>query len=269
MPSAPTRTVCSVAAAGASIRATIATSCFEDRAPVSVLRSVDGGATWTRNSSLPLEALAGPGLDSGSPLSLVATNAATAYALGWKQAAREADYSRWPLLFVARTEDAGRTWRSTALPCSSWYRIAGFLAVSGRAVSALCLGGPGGAGYEPMEVVTSHDSGLTWSQRCNNAAPGVTTRVGSCPQLGYPTSLTSTKGLMEMGLEDVGAVSVSTDGGRVWHRSGSVIQYPYVLVSGDGQENWEFANGPVGAGAKMAESLDGRHWRVVPLPAVR
>ena len=266
--SAGTTPACSMSVAGTSIWATFANNCGFDDAPVTVLRSGNGGATWTRDASFPLRALAGPALDYGEPLSLVVTGTATAYALGW-QRLREGD--KWPSLFVARTEDAGRTWRTTALPCLSEYRIAGFLAVSGREVSALCLSGPVGVGYEPMEVVTSHDRGVTWSERCNNGAAGlVVAQVGSCPEVGYPTSLVATtQGLVEMGLGYVGAVDVSTDVGRVWHQSGSMSQSSFVLVSGDGQETWILPNGPVGAGAKMAESVDGRSWRAVALPVAR
>ena len=267
IPSAPRRPVCSVAVAGASIWATVASNCGADDAPVSVLRSVDGGATWSRDASFPLEALAGPALDYGEPLSLVTVNGTTAYALGWEQPVRD---FKWPPLFVARTEDAGRTWRTAALPCLPEYRMAGFLAVSGREVSALCLSGPVGVGYEPMEVVTSYDGGIKWSERCNNGSTGLVTEVGSCPVGGYPTSLVATtRGLMEMGLGYVGAVDVSADVGRVWHQSGSMNQSSFVLVSGDGQETWTLPNGPVGAGAKMAESVDGRSWRAVALPVAR
>ena len=264
--SAGTTPACSVSVAGSSIWATFATNCGFDDAPVTVLRSGNGGTTWTRDASFPLRALAGPALDYGEPLSLVATDTATAYALGW-QRLREGD--KWPPLVLARTEDAGRTWHTTTLPCLSEYRLAGFLTVSGREVSGLCLSGPVGVGYEPMEVVTSHDGGITWSERCNNGATGLVAQVGSCPRGGYPTSLVATtRSLMEMGLGYVGAVDVSTDVGRVWHQSGSMNQSSFVLVSGDGQETWLLPSGPVGAGTKMAVSADGRTWRAVPLPAI-
>jgi len=88
--SAGTTPACSVSVAGSSIWATFATNCGFDDAPATVLRSGNGGATWTRDASFPLRTLAGPALDYGEPLSLVATDTATAYALGW-QRPREGD----------------------------------------------------------------------------------------------------------------------------------------------------------------------------------
>ncbi|MGD0873443.1 MAG: sialidase family protein [Acidimicrobiales bacterium] len=263
--SAGTTPACSVSVAGSSIWATFATNCGFDDAPATVLRSGNGGATWTRDASFPLRTLAGPALDYGEPLSLVATDTATAYALGW-QRPREGD--KWPPLVLARTEDAGRTWHTTTLPCLWGYRLAGFLTVSGREVSALCLSGPY-TGYEPMEVVTSDDGGVTWSERCNNGPVGLITPVGSCPQGGYPTSLVSpTNRLLEMGIAYVGGVDVSTDVGHVWRQRAVIEESSFLLISGDGHEVWLLPSGPVGAGTKMAVSADGRTWRAVPLPAI-
>ena len=172
---------------------------------------------------------------------------------------------RW---FSLARRTAGRTWHTTTLPCLWGYRLAGFLTVSGREVSALCLSGPY-TGYEPMEVVTSDDGGVTWSERCNNGPVGLITPVGSCPQGGYPTSLVSpTNRLLEMGIAYVGGVDVSTDVGHVWRQRAVIEESSFLLISGDGHEVWLLPSGPVGAGTKMAVSADGRTWRAVPLPAI-
>ena len=49
----------------------------------------------------------------------------------------------------------------------------------------MCLGGPT-TGFEPMEVLTSSNAGLTWVERCANGPNDLVRIVGSCPGGGYP-----------------------------------------------------------------------------------
>jgi hypothetical protein len=255
--STPTKAICSVAASGSSVWLTLAETCGL-RSPSVLLYSGDDGATWTRRT-VPL----GFFVDFAStfatpPDSLVATDPESLWLLGSATA-------RSPLV-VARTKDAGRTWVKITLPCKDDDLLSGFVTVSGKTVTALCLGDPT-AGFEPMEVVSSGNAGVTWVEHCADGPADLVRIVGSCPGGGYPGAIAAMPdGVLVMSLGyPVGGVDVSVDGGRTW-KLGLRTAGTFLDNSQAGGADWILAVGPTSPGVRLAESTNGRTWRQVALP---
>jgi hypothetical protein len=192
------------------------------------------------------------------PDSLVATGPESLWLLGSATA-------RGPLV-VATTNDAGRTWLKKTLPCKDVVSLSGFVTVARSMSAALCLGDPT-TGYEPMEVVSSHDNGKTWSERCNNGPPGLLPIIGSCPVGGYPGAIAAMPdGVLVMSLGyPVGGVDVPVDGGRTWKLALRTAGTFLDNSQGVGAD-WILAVGPTSPGVRLAESTNGRTWRQVALP---
>jgi hypothetical protein len=254
--STPTETICSVAAFGRAVWLTLADSCGL-RSPSILLYSGNDGATWTHRTA-PL----GFVVDSAStfatpPDSLAATGPGSLWLIGSATANGR--------FVVARTTDAGRTWLSSTLPCKYDDSLLGFLTIAGESVAALCLGGPT-TGFEPMEVLTSSNAGLTWVERCANGPNDLVRIVGSCPGGGYPSAIVAMPdGVLDMALGYVGGVEVSVDGGRTWKlalRTAGTFLDNSLGVGAD----WILAVGPTSPGVRLAESTNGRTWRQVALP---
>jgi photosystem II stability/assembly factor-like uncharacterized protein len=255
--STPTKAICSVAASGSSVWLTLAETCGL-RSPSVLLYSGDDGATWTRRT-VPL----GFFVDFAStfatpPDSLAATDPESLWLLG-------SATSRSPLV-VARTKDAGRTWAKITLPCKDDDLLSGFVTVSGKTVTALCLGDPT-AGFEPMEVISSGNAGVTWVERCADGPADLVRIVGSCPGGGYPGAIAAMPdGVLVMSLGyPVGGVDVSVDGGRTW-KLGLRTAGTFLDNSQAGGADWILAVGPTSPGVRLAESTNGRTWRQVALP---
>jgi len=255
--STPTKAICSVAASGSSVWLTLAETCGL-RSPSVLLYSGDDGATWTHRT-VPLAFL----VDFAStfatpPDSLVPTDPESLWLLG-------SATSRGPLV-VARTTDAGRIWVKITLPCKDDDLLSGFVTVSGKTVTALCLGDPT-AGFEPMEVVSSGNAGVTWAERCADGPADLVRIVGSCPGGGYPGAIAAMPdGVLVMSLGyPVGGVDVSVDGGRAWKLALRTAG-TFLDNSQAGGADWILAVGPTSPGVRLAESTNGRTWRQVALP---
>ena len=255
--SPPTKAICSVAASGSSVWLTLAETCGL-RSPSILLYSGDDGATWTHRNA-PL----GFVVDSAStfatpPDSLAATGPESLWLIGSATANGR--------FVVARTTDAGRTWLSSTLPCKYDDSLLGFLTIAGESVAALCLGGPT-TGFEPMEVLTSNNAGLTWVERCANGPNDLVRIVGSCPGGGYPTAIVAMPdGVLDMALGyPVGGVDVSVDRGRTWKLALRTAGTFLDNSQGVGAD-WILAVGPTSSGVRLAESTNGRTWRQVALP---
>ena len=255
--STPTETICSIAAFGIAVWLTLADSCGL-RSPSILLYSGNDGATWTHRTA-PL----GFVVDSAStfatpPDSLAATGPESLWLIGSATANGR--------FVVARTTDASRTWLRSTLPCKYDDSLLGFLTIAGESVAALCLGGPT-TGFEPMEVLTSSDAGLTWVERCANGPNDLVRIVGSCPGGGYPSAIAAVPdGVLVMSLGyPVGGVDVSVDGGRTWklalRTAGSFLDNSQGVGA-----DWILAVGPTSPGVRLAESTNGRTWRQVALP---
>ena len=263
VPSEPDYTVCSVAAAGRSVWVVLADACGLRSAGV-VLVSGNEGATWTRARDMPLESLdEAPLVDATPPGSLAVAGPASAWLIGSRTA--PSPYGAAGALAVAHTADAGRTWRVSPLPCGT-DRLAGILTAVGNDVATLCLGGPS-AGYAPMEVVTSANGGVSWSERCDNGSLGSPRTVGACPGFGYPGAMVAmADGALVMAIGyPIGGVDASLDGGRTWRlvlRSAAT----FLSLSQGAGTVWMLGLGPVSPGLRLAESADGRRWHAVALP---
>jgi photosystem II stability/assembly factor-like uncharacterized protein len=260
-PSEPADAVCSVAAAGRSVFVVLAESCGLRDAVVLVV-SGDGGSTWTRSTRMPLGSAVEADLVA-PPDSLVAARPASAWLIGWRTPPSSAKPVAGPL-DVTRTADGGRTWHTSTLPCRGFFD--GLLTAAGNDLAALCLG-EAMAGYQAMEVVTSTNNGVTWTQRCDNGPPGLRRIVGACPDAGYPSAIVAmSSGALVMALGyPIGGVAASLDGGRTWKlvlRSAATF---LTLSQGTGTV-WMLGIGPVSSGLRLAESADGRRWHAVALP---
>jgi hypothetical protein len=251
-------TVCSVAAAAASVWLVLADGCGLWGQAV-VLVSTDDGATWARSLTVPFGSLDASSLIAAVPPdSLAVEGPERAWLIGTK--ARKGGP-----LEVGRTVDAGRSWQASTLPCPT-DRLAGFVGASGEDLVALCLNGPS-AGYAPMEVVTSSDGGATWTERCNNGPSWILRAVGRCPGFGYPGMVAVMgDGVLVLAVGyPLGAVEASLDGGRTWKvvaRSAAT----FVTLSQGSDAVWMLALGPTSAGLRLAESTNGWSWQRVALP---
>ena len=262
--SEPADMICSVAAAGKSVWVVLANVCALWSTAV-VLVSDNEGATWTRSHDRPLKSLDEANLvDATPPESLVVADPARAWLIGTAMLPRKSNM-RAGALEVARTTDAGRTWRTSTLPCKI-DRIGGLLSAVGNDLAAVCLGDPS-AGYGPMEVVTSSNGGATWAQRCNNGSLGLVRIVGACPSFGYPGAIAAmANGALVMALGyPIGGVDVSRDGGRTWKFALRTEATFLTLSQGTGSV-WMLGLGPVSPGLRLAESADGWRWHAVALP---
>ncbi len=259
VPSEPTDSVCSVAAAVNLVIAVLANGCGLRSVPV-VLVSVDDGVTWTTSRDIPLGSVDEVNLvDATPPDSLEVADPSSAWLIG-----RAVQNSDGPLE-LARTIDSGRSWHISPLPCRT-DRMDGLISAIGDDVVAVCLGGPS-AGYGPMEVVTSTDGGANWTERCNNGPPGLLKAVGGCPAMGYPAMVASMGDralVMAIGYP-LGGVEVSLDGGRTWRLAVRSSATFLTLSQGSGVV-WMLGLGPIGPGTRLAESTNGWSWQKVALP---
>ena len=107
---------------------------------------------------------------TSAPDSLAVQGEQRAWILGWSNDARTR-------LAVARTNDGGLSWHTSALPCRSPETLSGLLAVSGNSLLALCQG----------EVHTGAMARWRSSHRATAGRPGqgvaTTVRPAYCPKL--------------------------------------------------------------------------------------
>ncbi|MGA2804058.1 MAG: hypothetical protein ABSF89_06665 [Acidimicrobiales bacterium] len=265
VPSEPTYTFCSVAAAGRSVWVVLADACGLRSAGV-VLASGNDGAAWTRSRDMPLKSLDEANLiDATPPETLAVAGPASAWLIGSRTA--PSSQGAAGTLAVTYTADAGRTWHASTLPCRT-DAIAGMLTAVGNDVATLCLGDPS-TGFAPMEVITSTNGGASWTERCDNGPLGLLRIVGACPGFGYPGAMVAMPdGALVMAIGyPIGGVDVSLDGGRTWKlvlRSAATF---LSLSRGTGTV-WVLALGPGSPGLRLAESTDGRRWHAVALPTL-
>jgi hypothetical protein len=255
--STPTETICSVVASARSVWLTLADSCGL-RSPSILLYSGNDGATWTHRTA-PLGFVVDSASTFGTPPdSLAVAGPESLWFLGSATANGR--------FVVARTADAGRTWLKSTLTCKDDVSLLGFLTIAGKTVAALCLGGPT-TGFEPMEVLTSSNAGVTWVERCANGPNDLVRIVGSCPVGGYPGAIAAMPdGVLVMSLGyPVGGVDVSVDGGRTWKLALRTAGTFLDNSQGVGAD-WILAVGPTSPGVRLAESTNGRTWRQVALP---
>lgn len=255
--------VCSVAAAGRSAWVSVGANC--SRAS-QLMRSADGGRTWTAVRSIPLSRL----VASPAAGPVVLESASTVFAIGLPQGATLTNGAYHGPLAVARSDDGGRTWLSSDLPCpggvggTRWFQ--GLAAASGRDLVAECLGGAADSS-QTTDVVFSDNDGVTWAESCGNGFFGEANLLGRCPSYGQPMSLAALgDGELLAALGNLG-LEASSDHGRSWHQLGPTGA-PFVALSGSGAAEWAFEFYPAGYASRgwLAVSTNGTTWHRVSPP---
>ena len=256
-PRMPTDSVCQVASFGKAVWVVLAWKCGQLVSTTVLLYSDNDGSTWARRS-VPLASVVEGTMVTSAPDSLAVQGEQSAWILGWSNDARTR-------LAVARTNDGGLSWHTSALPCRSPETLSGLLTVSGNSLLALCQGEVY-TGYGEMAVVASGNGGGTWTQRCNNGPSGILAEVGSCPDAGYPVKVVAMpNGVFLMALDYIGGVYVSLDGGRAW-KPGITSSSPNLTLSQGTGAVWMLGIETFLAGERPAVSTNGRTWRRAAFP---
>ena len=213
-----------------------------------LLRSTDGGRTWTD-------------LGQVNVISPSFVSPTVGFAVGYQRSETNA-----PLLATA---DGGRTWNEVSRPCGpntfpNWGDYPAFVSPTHGWI--LCDGQPS-AGSQSRTLLETTDGGGTW--RSIAGAIGSQPSVGGLGTSGYPGALffrPDGKGWIGIGYAAL-EVTTSTDAGRHWH-SGGVIETSF----GGQFRALGFVNDAVGyalvdlfsSSSRLVTTRDGgRTWRVV------
>jgi photosystem II stability/assembly factor-like uncharacterized protein len=227
---------------------------------LAVEQSVNGGRSWTADAAFSREVRG----NSGTTFTIASTQSVlvrprrneaiviSPFELAFPH------FARSTALLV--TSDGGRTWTKRTLDCGIDAFYATLAVPTGGPWMGVCAG-QGSAGFQAKSVVSSDDSGRTWSvlSRCvtpPGASCSATINVG---YLGVFVAATPSL-LVESGTRS--ALNVSEDGGRTWSwRDRRLASY------GDGASTIQFFGAKFGlavasSGNLMATTSDsGRHWR--------
>ncbi|HTW98378.1 MAG TPA: sialidase family protein [Acidimicrobiales bacterium] len=252
--------LCSLGTDGAMLWAVSGSDCQ------ALFGSDDGGSHWVRDLGLPLASIEGP---------LSFEGASTVLAVGAPAGADLAAEPAGPLA-VARSDDGGRTWSATRLPCPvgaqiAWWR--GYVAGSGRDLAAVCGDGMS-AGAEALEIAYSSNGGRRWSETCGDGAFGANELGSECPA-------TYAEGLAVLGQHEIvmafgyaSSIGVSSDGGATWQLGTAGLKVhglPFIAFSAFNGYAWVLQFGPeIGPGGQdLGWSSTGTSWHEVNLPALR
>lgn len=185
-----------------------------------LVRSTDGGGSWSTVPSPPVTLVGSPFVPS---VALPATGAVLA--IGLPLTGRFPEALGSSLAVAQRTGD--ESWHSSVLPCKAapgkttdWEE--GLVTSSGKRFVAACLG-PQSGGTTGIEVVTSNDGGHTWSERCGFSLFSFGNSMNKCPNYGTPTGIAiAPTGDLVMSDDNVGLL-VSDDDGITWRTVASPL----------------------------------------------
>ncbi len=233
---------------------------------LSVAASFNAGTSW--GDLGPLKASLGA--DAGGvaqPVELARITTARAYVLTDAPTANPYQLT-WQLAF---TSDAGATWSTRDVPCTSLFDAGAEVAASGTADLWFICGGTASGGAQIKELYRSNDGGLSWtltSTTDGQVSPMTVAPVDPLPAGGYVAPL-------ESGHRNLAVASTSTawlypergdlyktiDGGLNWV---AVPALAAASFSSGGQGNATFLSPTQGwvcaYGVGLWQTVDGTHW---------
>jgi photosystem II stability/assembly factor-like uncharacterized protein len=184
---------------GADLAWAITGPCAMGTCDRALLDSVDGGATWTRISSGPLERISFVSETDGWAVGHL-------FPAGPQQ--------------LESTSDGGRTWRHLSDPCPREATLATDVSFVTPTHGWLLCTGEGGAGEEGKAVLETMDAGRTWQTKAEIAPPPGRSVGTGLTITGYPTGILFLPNAYGWMWLQRGDVLETHDGGQDWRALG-------------------------------------------------
>jgi photosystem II stability/assembly factor-like uncharacterized protein len=237
--------------------------------PVTVVRSLDGGVTWSATPSAPPVSEEPRPSVGDQDIELARITPDRAYVLTYAPSGDNGT----PSGHLAYTSDAGRTWETRPDPCPAAFGTGQQLAASATYDLWMVCASQASAGSQAKALYRSGDGGRSWTLSAAANAPVLSggqalTSGGGLPVAGYvsPYSLghenlavlTATRAWL---FADRSVLYQTSDGGQSWASVGDLARAGLV---GGGHGNVVFVDATHGwvceAGTGLWRTEDGAHW---------